>query len=125
VDSPLYRRLAELEWESPNKVRPEMRSFSEKGFAAGARRARLTTGQMGFHSTLNEMPAGFEVPAHSHDSAELFVALSGNCTVADGTHLSAGDVAAIPALKEYGSSVGEEGLRFVVVRANDAHTTLA
>jgi len=124
LPDPLYRHLDSLEWETPRETRPEVRALAEQGIAAGAQRSRLTTGQMGFHSALNEMPAGFEVPPHSHDIAELFVVLSGSCTVADGTLLAAGDVAAIPAGMEYGFRVGDEGLRFVVVRSEDARTTL-
>ena len=97
---------------------------ARQGAAAGARRARLSQGQNGFHAALNEMPPGFVVPPHSHSDAELFVVLAGSCTVADGTRLAAGDVASIPARMEYGFEVGPEGLRFVVVRASDAGTTL-
>ncbi len=124
MPAPLYRHLEDLEWETLQETKPELRALAERGIAAGARRSRLTTGQMGFHSALNEMPAGFEVPPHSHDSAELFVVLAGSCTVADGTRLAAGDVAAIPAGMEYGFRVGDDGLRFVVVRSEDARTTL-
>ncbi len=125
MTAPLYRHLADLDWETAGDVKPEVRELAEKGIAAGARRSRLTTGEMGLHSALNEMPAGFEVPPHSHDVSELFVVLSGSCTVADGTTLAAGDVAAIPAGMEYGFRVGKYGLRFVVVRADDAHTSLS
>jgi quercetin dioxygenase-like cupin family protein len=125
MSEPIYRRLGQLEWEKLRDIRPEDRAFAEQGIAAGARRSWLTTGELGFHSALNEMPAGFEVPPHSHDSSELFVVLAGNCTVVDGTQLSAGDVAAIPAGMKYGFRVGDDGLRFVVIRSEDAHTTLA
>lgn len=124
MSAPLYRHLETLEWETLADTKPEVRALAERGIAAGARRSRLTTGQLGFHSALNELPAGFEVPPHSHDVSELFVVLAGDCTVADGTKLSAGDFAAIPAGLEYGFRVGEDGLRFVVVRADDAHTSL-
>ncbi len=125
MSSPLYRHLSSLAWETVRDVKPEVRGLAEKGIAAGARRSRLTTGEMGFHSALNEMPADFVVPPHSHDVAELLIVLAGSCTVTDGTRLETGDVAAIPAGMEYGFQVGEDGLRFVVVRSDDAHTTIA
>ena len=124
MSDPLYRHLANLDWEDPSRVKPGLRDLAREGAAAGARRAHLTDGTHGFYSALNEMPPHFVVPPHRHSAAELFVVLAGSCTVADGTHLVAGDVAAIPADTEYGFEVGGDGLRFVVVRAQDASTTL-
>ena len=125
MPAPTYRRLAALDWEDPKRVRPELRALAARGAAAGARRAYLARGEDGLHAALNEMPPGFVVPPHRHSEAELFVVLSGSCTVADGTQLAAGDTATIPADVEYGFEVGADGLRFVVVRAGEAATTLS
>ena len=112
MSQPRYWHLDALDWEDPQQVRSEVRALARTGAAAGARRAPLSRGENGFFAALNEMPPGL-------------VVLSGSCTVADGTRLSAGDVASIPARLEYGFEVGPEGLRFVVVRASDARTTLS
>jgi quercetin dioxygenase-like cupin family protein len=125
MSQPHYWHLDALDWEDPQRVRSEVRALARTGAAAGARRAPLSRGENGFFAALNEMPPGFVVPPHRHSDAELFVVLSGSCTVADGTRLLAGDVASIPARMEYGFEVGPEGLRFVVVRASDASTTLS
>ena len=125
MPEPIYRHLASLDWEKPTEVKPEVRELARSGAAAGACRARLTQGDHGFFSALNEMPPRFVVPPHRHSDSELFVVLAGSCTVADGTSLSAGDVASIPAHTEYGFEVGEDGLRFVVVRAADASTRIS
>ena len=68
------------------------------------------------------MPAGFEVPPHTHDVSELMVILDGSIDVSDGTHLAAGDTAVIPAHHAYGFTVGADGVRFLVARTEDAAT---
>ena len=48
--------------------------------------------------------------------------LEGSIHVSDGTVLDAGDTVVIPADHLYGFTVGDEGVRFLVVRAADAAT---
>jgi quercetin dioxygenase-like cupin family protein len=68
------------------------------------------------------MPAGFEVPPHTHDISEHMTVLDGALHVSDGTVLGPGDTVVIPADHLYGFTVGDEGVRFLVVRAADAAT---
>jgi quercetin dioxygenase-like cupin family protein len=68
------------------------------------------------------MPAGFDVPPHTHDTSELMVILEGSLEVSDGTHLITGDTAVIPAGHLYGFTVGPNGVRFLVTRNADAAT---
>lgn len=119
---PIFRHLAELEWETAKDQKAEVAALAAKADDVGARRSRLTTGQHGFHSHISEMPPGFEVPAHTHSISELMVILDGSIDVSDGTHLGTGDTAIIPADHLYGFTVGSEGVRFLVARAADAAT---
>jgi len=119
---PIFRHLAELEWETAKDQKTEVAALAALADAQGARRCRLTTGQHGFHSHISEMPAGFTVPAHAHDVSELMVVLEGSIQVHDGPHLLAGDTAVIPADHRYGFTVGDDGVRFLVARAADAAT---
>jgi quercetin dioxygenase-like cupin family protein len=73
---------------------------------------------------MSEFPAGWETPPHSHSAHELMVVLDGSCTVADGTVLVAGDMTDIPAGVEYGFVVGDEGIRFLVIRPEASTTTI-
>ncbi len=123
TSQPLVRKLAELEWETAKDQKAEVASLAEVADKAGARRSRLTTGECGFHSHISEMPAGFEVPPHTHDVSEHMTILAGSLEVSDGTVLGAGDTTVIPAHHLYGFTVGESGVRFLVVRAADAATT--
>jgi mannose-6-phosphate isomerase-like protein (cupin superfamily) len=119
---PIFRHLAELEWETAKDQKAEVAALAAQADAQGARRSRLTTGQHGFHSHISEMPPGFNVPPHVHDISELMVILDGSVDVSDGTHLAAGDTAVIPANHLYGFTVGDDGVRFLVARAADAAT---
>lgn len=121
-DSPIYRHLDQLEWETAADQTPDVAALAIEADAMGARRSRLTRGEYGFHSHVSEMPPGFEVPPHIHDVSELMVVLAGSIDVSDGTHLGAGDTAVIPAHHPYGFEAGPDGVRFLVARAADAAT---
>ncbi len=121
-DEPIYRHLATLEWETAKDQKAEVAALAEQADELGARRSRLTTGQHGFHSHISEMPAGFEVPPHTHNVSELMVILEGSIDVSDGTQLAAGDTVVIPADHLYGFTVGDDGVRFLVARVAEAAT---
>ena len=119
---PIIRHLAALEWETKADQKAEVAALAAQADDVGARRSRLTTGQHGFHSHISEMPAGFEVPPHTHDVSEHMTVLEGSIHVSDGTVLGAGDTVVIPADHLYGFTVGDEGVRFLVGRGGDAAT---
>ena len=121
---PIFCHLTELAWETAADQKAEVAELAAKADEAGARRARLTRGECGFHSHISEMPPGFEVPPHTHSVSELMVILEGSIQVSDGTTLGAGDTAIIPANHEYGFSVGDGGVRFLVARTEDAATNI-
>ncbi len=119
---PIFRHLAQLEWETAADQRADVAALAAQADVLGARRSRLTRGEHGFHSHISEMPPGFEVPPHTHSVSELMVILDGSIEVSDGTHLGAGDTAVIPAGHRYGFTVGQDGVRFLVARTEDAAT---
>jgi quercetin dioxygenase-like cupin family protein len=119
---PIVRHLAALEWETKADQKAEVAALAAQADDVGARRSRLTTGQHGFHSHISEMPPGFEVPPHTHDISEHMTVLDGSLHVSDGTVLANGDTVVIPANHLYGFTVGDQGVRFLVVRAADAAT---
>ena len=119
---PIVRHLAELQWETKADQKAEVAALAAEADDVGARRSRLTTGQHGFHSHISEMPAGFDVPPHTHDISEHMTILDGSLNVSDGTVLVTGDTVVIPAKHRYGFTVGDEGVRFLVVRVADAAT---
>ena len=124
-EAPIFRHLADLDWETAADQKAEVAALAAEADAAGARRARLTRGEHGFHTHISEMPPGFEVPPHTHSVSELMVILEGSIEVSDGTTLTAGDTAVIPAEHLYGFVVGADGVRFLVTRPADAATTIA
>lgn len=124
-EGPIICHLDELEWETAADQKAEVAELAAAAADAGARRARLTRGEYGFHSHISEMPPGFEVPAHTHSVSELMVILDGGIDVSDGTHLDAGDTAIIPAGHMYGFVAGADGVRFLVARTADAATNIS
>ncbi|GJM37819.1 MAG: hypothetical protein DHS20C19_11860 [Acidimicrobiales bacterium] len=122
ASGPIFRHLPTLEWETKADQKAEVAALAAAADDVGARRSRLTTGEFGFHSQISEMPPGFEVPPHTHDVSEHMTILEGSINVSDGTVLGAGDTAVIPGGHLYGFTVGDDGVRFLVVRAADAAT---
>ena len=120
-----YHHLAETPWERPEDAPPELRELADKAAEIGARRAQVTTGMIGLHSQLSEMPPGYDVPPHRHTAHELMIVLEGDCAIHGGPRLAAGDMAEIPANTQYGFTVGDQGIRFLVVRPDVSTTHLS
>ncbi len=111
-----YHQLASLDWEDPKNAPPELAELAKKAAGTGARRAPIPCDSIDLYSQISELPAGYEIPPHSHSAHELMVVLAGSCTVMGGPELTAGDLTEIPAGSEYGFVAGDEGIRFLVVR---------
>lgn len=124
MGKPAVFKLEQLDWvderAQPNPAPETMLAEAEQ---VGARRKHLARGQSGYYSEYTTMPPGFVVPGHSHDHDELFILLSGSCTLtSDGQtiELTARDSAALAAGVEYGFTVGPHGIEFMVVRPGAA-----
>lgn len=120
-----YHQLATLPWENPKDAPPELAELAKKAADTGARRAPIPCDSIDIYSQISELPAGYEIPAHTHGAHELMVVLAGGCTVVGGPDLVAGDLAEIPAGTEYGFIAGDEGIRFLVVRPEAGGTKLS
>ena len=112
------------EWKEPFAA-PELIEAAER---TGARRKKLASGEGGFYLQYTTMPAGFEVPMHSHDFDELFIVVAGGCTFwPDGpdrsVELKARDSVTLAANHEYAFICGPEGMEFHVVRRGEAGVT--
>jgi quercetin dioxygenase-like cupin family protein len=92
---------------------------------AGARRKRMVTGDAGFFMNHSVMPAGFEVPPHTHSHDELIVVVEGGCTMMDGgPDLVANDAMVLRAGHRYGFVCGPDGMTFLTMRTGEATTRL-
>jgi quercetin dioxygenase-like cupin family protein len=128
MNEPMIFQLEKIDWvdERAEATRaPE--AMIAQAERSGAGRKRLSRGQCGFFSQYTRMPAGFHVPAHSHDHDELFIVLAGSCTLTlDGGHsveLVARDSASLSAGHPYAFTTGPAGLEFMVVRRGEAGST--
>lgn len=125
IDTAVFHKLDDTSWENPADAPPEVAELARNAAEVGARRAQVTSGAIGLYTQLSELPAGYEVPPHRHSVHELMVILDGGCTISDGPELRAGDMAEVPAGTEYGFTVGDAGMRFIVVRPDASVTQLS
>lgn len=120
-------QLEAIPWvDESAESNPAPMAMREEALRKGARRKRLARGECGYFSQYSVMPPGFEVSPHSHSHDELFIVLSGSCTLmggeGDGIELVARDSAALAAGREYGFRVGAQGIEFIVVRPGEARS---
>lgn len=101
------------------------KSLADQAKKAGARRAKLVSGQGGFFMNRSRLPAGFRIPPHSHNHNEMLVILSGGCEFDDGfAALNADDTIVIHAKTKYGFTCGPEGMEFLTIRLGEASVEL-
>ena len=128
TSKPTVFEFETIDWVDERRephMAPKLVEAAEK---SGARRKRLATGEGGFFLQYTTMPAGFEVPMHSHDHDELLIVLAGGCTFwPDGPdhpiELKPRDSVTLAADHEYSFVCGPKGLEFYVVRQGEAGVT--
>lgn len=107
-------RFAEVPWHVPNADGTSGVVEGEVGVDACGRKF-LAQGDGGFYVQVVKMPPGFEAPVHSHDHAEVFMVLEGDCTF-NGSAMHHYDMTVVDAGQQYGFVAGAEGVQFLVVR---------
>jgi quercetin dioxygenase-like cupin family protein len=91
----------------------------------GIQRKALAKGERGFFLNSSWMPAGLRIEPHRHNENELIIVLEGGCVLDNGTEMAPFDAVVIPSGETYGFTVGEDGIRFAVVRMGDASIEFA
>ena len=119
----------QVEWDDPlSSLEPGQRppkELVEKARKSGARRKKIVRGEGGFYMNRSSMPAGFDVPPHTHDHGELMVVISGGCEFDDGfASLGPGDSIVIHAGTRYGFTCGDDGMDFLTIRTGEARVTM-
>jgi quercetin dioxygenase-like cupin family protein len=112
-------RDAEVAWFSPPAD-----AGIPGAMAAAVQRKIVTAGPTGGHVTVNEMPAQHVVLPHRHDCDEVIYVLGGHIMISGDDTLTAGDALVIPAQTTYGFRVGDEGVRFLLIRPREASMTM-
>ena len=79
MDARRIYRFEEAEWHVPVAPGTDPEAAAEAGRQGAARRF-LAQGDAGFYTQVVKLPPGFTAPAHSHDHAEVFMVLEGDCT---------------------------------------------
>jgi quercetin dioxygenase-like cupin family protein len=127
MSEPTFFQLDDIGWvEERKESEPAPEQMIAEAERVGAKRKKLAQGECGYFSQYTTMPAGYEVPPHSHSHDELFIVLSGSARVTTAgktLELRARDSAALAGGKEYGFVVGPEGIEFMVVRPGDANSS--
>jgi quercetin dioxygenase-like cupin family protein len=128
-----YFVVDDLEWADDagtGEIPPEM--LDEARRRGGGGRKILARGEGGFHSTYSEMPPGYTMPPHRHDTDEIVVVLDGSCTFsaggnadsADARVLRARDSVVLPAGRVHGFACGPEGLKLLTISREPYATEL-
>jgi quercetin dioxygenase-like cupin family protein len=111
-------RFDDIEWMEPKTDGTQGPIDGIVGKDAYGRKL-LAQGDGGFYVQVVQMPPGFEAPVHSHNHAEVFMVLDGDCTFS-GQPMRQYDTTVVEAGQPYGFTAGEHGLRFLVVRTGKA-----
>jgi quercetin dioxygenase-like cupin family protein len=115
-----YLRFAETPWADEQTTGAPAALVAEAQ-KAGARRKRMATGEAGFFMNHSVMPAGFEVPPHTHSHDELIVVVEGGCTMLEGgPSLVANDAMVLRGGHRYGFVCGPEGMTFLTIRTGES-----
>ncbi len=117
-----------IDWVDERREPHMALKLVEAAEKSGARRKRLATGEGGFFLQYTTMPAGFEVPMHSHDHDELLIGHAGGCTFwpngpDHAIELKPRDSLTLAANHEYSFVCGPEGMEFYRVRRGEAGVT--
>ncbi len=129
AEDPTVLIYAEIDWDDvmksakPGTAPPK--ELVEQAKKTGARRKKLARGEGGFFLNRSVLPAGFRVPAHSHNHDELMIVLKGGCQFDDDlADLGPDDSIVIHASYRYGFTCGPDGMEFLTIRTADAGTSL-
>jgi quercetin dioxygenase-like cupin family protein len=117
ADGSIYR-FDEIEWHVPNTAGLDP-AMAEESAKKGAGRKFLAQGDSGYFAQVTKMPPNLAAPAHSHDYPEVFMVLSGSCTLM-GEQMHERDMTVVPANQVYSFTTGPDGLEFLVVRTGKA-----
>jgi quercetin dioxygenase-like cupin family protein len=111
-------RFDAIDWQTPSGPGTDPK-VAQAAADLGVGRKYLAQGDAGFFAQVVRFPPNFEAPPHSHDHAEVFVVLEGDCTF-DGQPMSRHDSTVVEANAAYGFTAGAAGLSFLVVRTGKA-----
>jgi hypothetical protein len=84
----------------------------------------LAQGEGGFYTQIVRIPPNFDAPVHTHDHAEVFTVLDGDCRF-NGQPMGRFDLTVVEAGEPYGFVAGPHGVQFLVVRRGKASFTAA
>jgi quercetin dioxygenase-like cupin family protein len=116
-DGTVYR-FSEIDWHVPVSEGTDPQAAEAAG-KQGAGRKFLTQGDSGFYAQVVRIPPNFTAPNHSHSHPEIFMVLSGSCTMR-GEAMAERDMTVIAADAPYGFTAGPDGVEFLVVRTGKA-----
>jgi uncharacterized cupin superfamily protein len=105
----------QIDWEVPKG-----QEGSPEAVRANVKRKLHAWGDADFYLQHVHMQPGHVVAPHSHSRDELIFILDGGCQIIDGPALHKNDSAVLLANREYGFTVGAEGMEFLIVRTGEA-----
>jgi quercetin dioxygenase-like cupin family protein len=111
-------RFDDIEWHVPTGPGTDAQAAAAAA-RLGVGRKFLTQGDAGFYTQVVRFPRGFVAPVHSHDHAEVFMVLEGDCMF-DGQTMRRFDCTVVQANEPYGFTAGPDGVSILVIRQGAA-----
>jgi mannose-6-phosphate isomerase-like protein (cupin superfamily) len=103
-----------IPWHVPPAKAAEL-DLATEAPADGPGRKFLAQDEGGFYTQAVRIPANFAAPVHSHDHAEVFMVLEGECMF-NGETMGRFDLTVVDAREPYSFTSGADGVQFLVVR---------
>jgi quercetin dioxygenase-like cupin family protein len=122
----VVRPFERIEWVDEAKFGRVSSDVTDAARKLGARRKFMSYGEEGLYVQFSELPAGYHIAPHTHSHGEVLFILEGSCTVEPtGQRLGPNDSAVVPGGQEYGILCGDEGMKFLTIRAGEANTNFS
>lgn len=104
----------EISWHVP-PLDPKDLDLNTPPKDGEAGRKFLIRGDSGFYVQAVSIPPNFDAPVHSHDHAEIFMVIKGDCLF-NGEQMNPLDSTVVAANEPYGFKSGPTGVEFLVTR---------
>jgi quercetin dioxygenase-like cupin family protein len=119
----IFNHFENVPWVDEAKKAAVPKEVYEAAKKVGAKRKMLAQGETGIYVQYSELPPNFRIDAHKHSHDEVIMLLGGSCTVDGGTEMKANDAVCISGGTVYGFTAGNDGMRFLTIRAGDSVTS--
>jgi len=110
----VIHRFGDIAWHVPPSDPKDLDLYTPPKEGEAGRKL-LIQGDSGFFLQTVRIPPNFAAPTHSHDHAEIFMVVDGDCLF-NGEPMGPLDCTVVAANEPYGFTAGPNGVQFLVTR---------